>query len=206
MTRTNIEIDDALVARVMKKYGLRTKKDAVDLALRRAAGPEVTPEFLAEFEGIGWDGDLDEIRTQPVAVVTLVDTSVWVEYLLGTGSAGHLELRRLRDADPTGIVSAEPIAMELLLGPTDEMPVRRIERLVDGLAMLDVAPHLDFRSAAAIFRAVRRSGGTLRSSTDCLIAAIAIRHDVPLLHQDADFEAIGEVTRLRHRSLRAPER
>ncbi len=65
MTRTNIDLDDELVARVMKKYGLRTKKDAVDFALRKAAGPKVTSEFLAEFEGIGWDGDLDQIRNNP---------------------------------------------------------------------------------------------------------------------------------------------
>jgi Arc/MetJ family transcription regulator len=62
MTRTNIEIDDELVAIVMKRYGLKTKKDAVDLALRQVAGTPLTQEFLDSVHGMGWDGDLAEIR------------------------------------------------------------------------------------------------------------------------------------------------
>ena len=62
MGRTNIDIDDDLVAVVMRRHGLRTKRDAVDLALRRLAGPRLTPQFLASLDGIGWDGDLDEMR------------------------------------------------------------------------------------------------------------------------------------------------
>ncbi|RHW26544.1 type II toxin-antitoxin system VapB family antitoxin [Nocardioides immobilis] len=65
MTRTNIDIDDELVDRVMKKYGLKTKREAVDLALRKAAGPVLTKELLESIEGIGWDGDLEEIRNDP---------------------------------------------------------------------------------------------------------------------------------------------
>jgi predicted nucleic acid-binding protein len=61
---------------------------------------------------------------------------------------------------------------------------------------------LDFRAAAEIHRAVRRTGRTIRSSVDCLIAAIALRHDVELLHKDVDFEVIAEVTELKQRSLR----
>lgn len=62
MSRTNIDLDDDLLAVVMRRYGLRTKKDAVDLALRRLAGPEITPEFMSRLRGIGWDGDLDAMR------------------------------------------------------------------------------------------------------------------------------------------------
>lgn len=69
MARTNIDIDDALVATVMRRYGLRTKKEAVDLALRRLVGPVPTREELLALEGSGWDGDLDELRSDPVAPV-----------------------------------------------------------------------------------------------------------------------------------------
>ncbi len=62
MTRTNIDINDELVVEAMRRYGLRTKKDAVDLALRRLVGPRLSPEFLESLEGIGWDGDLDDMR------------------------------------------------------------------------------------------------------------------------------------------------
>jgi Arc/MetJ family transcription regulator len=69
MSRTNIDIDDALVTTVMRRYGLRTKKDAVDFALRRLVGPVPTREELLALEGSGWDGDLDELRSDPVAPV-----------------------------------------------------------------------------------------------------------------------------------------
>jgi len=62
MTRTNIEIDDALVAEVIRKYALSSKREAVDLALRKAAGSAITPDFAFNLKGIGWVGDLDEMR------------------------------------------------------------------------------------------------------------------------------------------------
>jgi Arc/MetJ family transcription regulator len=62
MGRTNIDIDDELVAEAMRKYGFRTKKEAVDMALRRLVGPRLSPEFFESLRGIGWDGDLDEMR------------------------------------------------------------------------------------------------------------------------------------------------
>ena len=54
-------IDDELIARVMRVHGLGTKREAVDFALRRAAD-EVPPEAFLSLRGIGWDGDLDEMR------------------------------------------------------------------------------------------------------------------------------------------------
>jgi Arc/MetJ family transcription regulator len=62
MTRTNIEIDDQLVGRAMRLYRLRSKREAVDLALRRLVGEPMTRTELLASEGTGWGGDLDEIR------------------------------------------------------------------------------------------------------------------------------------------------
>jgi Arc/MetJ family transcription regulator len=62
MARTNIEIDEELVGRVMRRFEVKTKKEAVDLALRQVAGTPLTQEFLDSVHGMGWDGDLDEIR------------------------------------------------------------------------------------------------------------------------------------------------
>jgi Arc/MetJ family transcription regulator len=64
MSRTNIDIDDELVAQVMRKYGVATKKQAVDLALRRLVGVPLSREFLLGLEGIGWDVDLEDIRRE----------------------------------------------------------------------------------------------------------------------------------------------
>jgi Arc/MetJ family transcription regulator len=63
MSRTNIEIDDDVIADVMRRYGLRTKKEAVDYALRRLLVPKMSREEALALRGIGWDGDLDEMRS-----------------------------------------------------------------------------------------------------------------------------------------------
>lgn len=62
MTRTNIEIDDDLIAKVMRRYGLTSKRAAVDLALRRMAGEPLSKGEALALEGSGWEGDLDEMR------------------------------------------------------------------------------------------------------------------------------------------------
>lgn len=64
MTRTNIEIDDVLVDRAMRLYRLRSKREAVDLALRRLVGEPMSREEALATEGTGWAGDLVEIRSR----------------------------------------------------------------------------------------------------------------------------------------------
>jgi Arc/MetJ family transcription regulator len=66
MSRTNIEIDDDLIARVMQRYDLRTKREAVDYALRRLVRKPLTSEEFLALEGMGWGGDLDTIKHSPV--------------------------------------------------------------------------------------------------------------------------------------------
>lgn len=63
MSRTNIDIDDELIERAMQTFGLRTKRQAVHLALERllGGGPMTIDEQLA-MEGVGWDGNLDTLR------------------------------------------------------------------------------------------------------------------------------------------------
>ncbi len=62
MGRTNIEIDDALVTEAMRRYGLPSKRAAVDFALRRLVGDAMSRQEALEMEGSGWHGDLAEMR------------------------------------------------------------------------------------------------------------------------------------------------
>jgi Arc/MetJ family transcription regulator len=62
MSRTNIDLDEAQVARVMRAYGLRTKREAVALALDRLLGGAEREGGMLEMRGTGWDGDLDTLR------------------------------------------------------------------------------------------------------------------------------------------------
>lgn len=61
--RTNIEIDDALIAEAMEALGVKTKREAVQIALERATRKSRQLRALEEMRGSGWEGDLDEMRT-----------------------------------------------------------------------------------------------------------------------------------------------
>jgi Arc/MetJ family transcription regulator len=60
--RTNIELDEALVAEAMQLYGTATMRETVDLALRQLVGGHLSREEALALEGSGWDADLEELR------------------------------------------------------------------------------------------------------------------------------------------------
>ena len=63
MMRTNIVIDDALMAETLKATGLKTKREAVELGLRTLLRLERQAE-IREFRGkLNWSGDLNAMRT-----------------------------------------------------------------------------------------------------------------------------------------------
>jgi len=62
MSRTNIEIDDELVERTMRRYRLPSERAAVDLALCRLVSEPMSRDEALAMEGTGWDGDLDALR------------------------------------------------------------------------------------------------------------------------------------------------
>lgn len=62
VARTNIDLDDELVTRAMRMYRLSSKREAVDLALRRLVGDPLSLDAALAMEGTGWDADLGELR------------------------------------------------------------------------------------------------------------------------------------------------
>lgn len=62
MARTNIDLDDAACARVMRRFSLSTKKDAVNTALRLVAEEPMSLDEALAMEGTGWEGDLEVMR------------------------------------------------------------------------------------------------------------------------------------------------
>lgn len=131
----------------------------------------------------------------------LFDTSVWVEFLRGTESDAcrYVESRLL--SDPSTIAITEVVAMELLAGPTDELALAKVTRLVDSLTLVRLLPALDFPAAAALHRAARQNGRTVRRLNDCLIAAVAIRVGATVVHRDADFDVLATICDLQTRSF-----
>lgn len=61
--RTNIDIDDALLAEAMEALGAKTKREAVTEALRSVVRAKRQLQAWDALRGSGWEGDLDEMRT-----------------------------------------------------------------------------------------------------------------------------------------------
>ena len=121
----------------------------------------------------------------------LVDTSVWIEILNGKHP------RPFDDDLLAEFVTCGPVIQEVRQGLRK---TRDEAKFLAGFGALPVIGEPIYRGtfvdAADIYRQGRQLGITIRSSTDCLIAAIAIEHSVPVWHRDRDFAAIARYTRL----------
>ena len=125
----------------------------------------------------------------------LVDTSVWIEVFR---ARRPLDLERVLDFDE--VVTCLPVIQEVLQGFRDERAYRRAREAMFSLPIVESPLGEDvFSDAVDLYRNARRTGRTVRSSVDCLIAACAIRHDLEVLHRNRDYAAIAEISALRHR-------
>jgi predicted nucleic acid-binding protein len=121
----------------------------------------------------------------------IADTSAWVEWLCRRESPADLALDQAFADDL--LVLLEPVKAELLMGARDRAEVGTLRRLLETVDFELVYPRDDFESADELFHTARRSGVTVRGVTDCLIAAMAIRLQLPLLHHDQDFARLAPV-------------
>lgn len=122
----------------------------------------------------------------------LVDTSAWIEFLRDTGSSVCEDVDRALVGE---IATCDPVLMEVFAGARSESHLRDLRALLARASVLPTRPqHYDM--AATIYRQARVQGRTIRRLNDCLIAAIALDHGLPLLHADRDFEVISDVTGL----------
>ena len=123
-------------------------------------------------------------------MMVLVDTTVWIDFFAAR-SLDHVValenlIRNREDICTCGIVITE-----VLKGIRKESEFKRTRDLFNNLLFLPM-PYPVFLKAADIYRGLRRKDITIRKSVDCMIASVAIENDLPLLHNDKDFEAIEE--------------
>lgn len=125
----------------------------------------------------------------------LVDTSAWIEYLRGTGSTHNVWIREaIATQRPLGWT--DPVLYELTAGARNPERVAALRGLLMRGPMHPVAGLRDWEEAAYLYRTARARGVTVRSSMDCLVAAVALRTDNAILALDRDFEALAEVSSL----------
>ena len=120
----------------------------------------------------------------------LIDTSAWIEFLRDTRSPICERVEVLLESE---IATCDVIRMEVLAGARDERHLNDLRRLLAMATHIATLP-TDYDDAATLFRTCRQRGGTVRKLIDCLITAIAIRVDVPILHNDRDFLVLARHT------------
>ena len=129
--------------------------------------------------------------------MVLVDTSVWIEIFRKPSKL------RLDDiADFQDIVTALPIIQEVLQGFRDERAFRVARDAMLTLPRIESPmPEGTCLEAVALYRSARKAGLTIRSSTDCLSAACAIRHHLPVAHIDRDYDHLAKISALQARRI-----
>ncbi|HEY0511214.1 MAG TPA: PIN domain-containing protein [Thermoanaerobaculia bacterium] len=127
----------------------------------------------------------------------LVDTSVWIETFR---KPSRFDITSVIGFDE--VVTCLPVIQEVLQGFLEE-PAFRIARDAMFALPLIEAPLARgvFEEAVQLYRTARRTGVTIRSSVDCLIAACAIRQGIPVLHHDRDFSLLAQVSSLKEQRI-----
>lgn len=125
----------------------------------------------------------------------VVDTSVWIDFFNGRDEAHVDQLATMIDAD-TGIALTDVILTEVLQGIRDETQVGLVDERLCAFDVLRLETLDDFRRAALLYRTARRRGVTIRRTIDCLIASVCVREQLPIMHNDADFDRLAEHTEL----------
>lgn len=121
----------------------------------------------------------------------LADSSALVEFLRGTGSPASVAVREGLKRDELAV--CDVVRMELLAGAIDEWEFRRVSDLLDRVDHVAIVA-TDYDDAAMLYRECRRTGETVRKLVDCLIAAVAVRIESPVLHRDSDFDVLARHT------------
>jgi predicted nucleic acid-binding protein len=120
---------------------------------------------------------------------------VWIDFFRGTETPEVRELQRRIDAGDDVCVCGV-ILTEVLQGIREDKDHAAACVAFDAFLFLPMTQRT-FTRAADLYRTLRRRGITIRNAVDCMIASVAIEHDIPLLHNDRDFEGIAALGELR---------
>jgi predicted nucleic acid-binding protein len=126
----------------------------------------------------------------------LVDTTVWIDFFNGRSSPEKRAFERLLERGEM-ICLTDVILTEILRGITADSEFETARHYLQQFPCLTARAPATYLHAAELYRKARRKGVTVRSTIDCLIAAVCLENDVALLHHDSDFDLLAKTCRLR---------
>ena len=127
--------------------------------------------------------------------MTIVDTTVWIDYLRGAANPHTDWLDRELNRQRLGLTDL--ILCEILQGIVGDPTFTRVRRDLSRFEVFDSGGEALAVAAARNYRSLRSSGHTVRKTIDCLIATFCIRERHSLLHRDHDFDPFEKYLGLR---------
>jgi predicted nucleic acid-binding protein len=125
----------------------------------------------------------------------IVDTTVWIDYLLGTANSETLWLDRELERQRLGLTDL--ILCEVLQGIADDRRFRQTQNDLLKFHVFHTGGTAIAIAAAKNYRVLRQRGYTVRKTIDCLIATFCLEAEHELLHRDHDFDPFERVLGLR---------
>ena len=128
-------------------------------------------------------------------MMVLVDTTVWIDFFGDKSTPQVARLQQLIENDED-LCLCGVILAETLQGIRSDTDYRRTKEHLDSLIFFPMH-RPTFVRAAELYRTLRKKGVTVRKPVDCMIASVAIEHDLSLLHNDRDFDHIAKHSKLK---------
>ncbi len=129
--------------------------------------------------------------------MVVADSGVWIDFFNAAPNPARDVLKRLLYEGDTRIVVPDLVLFEVLRGFRHERDLRQARSLMTSLDVEEASGADAAIEAALHYRDLRKSGITVRSGIDVLVATFCIRRDYLLLHRDRDFQAFEERRGLR---------
>lgn len=118
--------------------------------------------------------------------MTIVDSTVWIDYLGGIHTPQTDWLDRELDRQRLGLTDL--ILCEVLQGIRDDATFKQVRRTLAQFELIETGGEDLAITSAQNYRTLRARGLTVRKTIDCLIATACIAHGHALLHNDRDFD------------------
>ncbi len=125
----------------------------------------------------------------------LVDSSVWIDYFNGKKTSRTDWLDSVLGIKP--IIIGDLILAEVLQGFQDAKNFKTARRLLLNFPFMDMLGQELAIKSAENYRILRKKGITVRKTINVMIGTFCINHQIPLLHDDRDFDPLEKYLKLK---------